>query len=37
MDNIILEWGVTTQDKFIFYRIEDIREAARLLLEKYAA
>lgn len=37
VDNIILEWGVTTQNKFIFYRIEDIREAARLLLEKYAA
>jgi len=37
MDNIILEWGVTTQGTFIFYRIEDIHEAARLLLEKYAA
>lgn len=33
--NIILEWGITTQNKFIFYRIEDIKEAGKLLLEKY--
>ncbi len=33
--NIILEWGITTRGKFIFYRIEDIREAGKLLLEKY--
>jgi len=35
LKDVILEWGVTTQDKFIFYRIENIREAAKLLLEKY--
>ncbi len=33
--DVILEWGITTQGKFIFYRIEDIREAGKLLLEKY--
>ena len=33
---ILLEWGVTTQNKFIFYRVEDLREAARLLLKKYS-
>ncbi|USN53343.1 MAG: hypothetical protein H6760_04220 [Candidatus Nomurabacteria bacterium] len=32
---LILEWGISTQGKFIFYRVEDIREAARLLLAKY--
>ncbi|MBU0598133.1 hypothetical protein KKF61_04010 [Patescibacteria group bacterium] len=35
MKNVILEWGITTQGKFIFYRIEDIKEAARLLIKKY--
>ncbi|MFH1235367.1 MAG: hypothetical protein V1685_00310 [Parcubacteria group bacterium] len=34
--NVILEWGITTQNKFIFYRIEDIREAGKLLLKKYS-
>ena len=34
--DIILEWGITTQGKFIFYRIEDIHEAAKLLLKKYS-
>lgn len=34
--DIILEWGITTQEKFIFYRIEDIHEAAKLLLKKYS-
>ncbi|MDD5040003.1 MAG: hypothetical protein PHY34_02530 [Patescibacteria group bacterium] len=36
LKNVILEWGITTQDKFIFYRIEGIREAGRLLLKKYS-
>jgi hypothetical protein len=36
MKNIILEWGITTEGKFIFYRIEDLAEAARLLIEKYS-
>lgn len=35
MQNIILEWAITSQNKFIFYRIEKIKEAAKLLLEKY--
>ncbi|MFC1687153.1 hypothetical protein ACFL0L_01055 [Patescibacteria group bacterium] len=34
--DVILEWGITTQNKFIFYRIENIREAAKLLLKKYS-
>ncbi len=34
--NVILEWGITTQNKFIFYRIEDLKEAAKLLIEKYS-
>lgn len=33
---IILEWGITTQNKFIFYRIETLKDAARLLMEKYS-
>ncbi|MFA6271656.1 MAG: hypothetical protein WC693_00915 [Patescibacteria group bacterium] len=33
---IILEWGITTQNKFIFYRIETLKEAARLLIQKYS-
>ncbi|MFA6098888.1 MAG: hypothetical protein WCV50_05060 [Patescibacteria group bacterium] len=36
LKNVILEWGITTQGKFIFYRVEDIGEAARLLIKKYS-
>ena len=32
----ILEWGISTQDKFIFYKIEKIQEAAKRLLKKYS-
>lgn len=34
--NIILEWAITRRDEFVFYRIEDIGEAAKLLLKKYS-
>jgi len=33
---IILEWGITTQNKFIFYRIETLKDAAKLLIKKYS-
>ncbi|MDP3244550.1 MAG: hypothetical protein Q8M83_02725 [bacterium] len=34
---IILEWAISQRNEFIFYRIESVREAARLLLKKYCA
>jgi len=34
-NNIILEWALTTQNKLIFYRAENIKKAGQLLLEKY--
>lgn len=34
--NIMLEWAITTRNTFIFYRIENIKEAAKLLLKKYS-
>ncbi|OGL78079.1 hypothetical protein A3J43_04145 [Candidatus Uhrbacteria bacterium RIFCSPHIGHO2_12_FULL_54_23] len=33
--NLITEFAVTTQNKLIFFRLEKIEEAAKLLLEKY--
>jgi len=33
---LIFEWVITTQGKFIFYRVEDISEAAKLLIIKYS-
>lgn len=34
---IILEWAIGRQNEFIFYRVENVREAAKLLLKKYCA
>lgn len=33
--NYYLEWAVTTQGKFIFYRLNDLKSEARLLMNKY--
>ena len=33
--DIILEWAITTQNRFIFYRIEKIKDAGKLLKIKY--
>ncbi|MFH1366573.1 MAG: hypothetical protein ABIH38_01110 [Patescibacteria group bacterium] len=35
MKGVILEWAITTQNKFTIYRLEKIREASKLLLKKY--
>ena len=34
-DRVILEWAISTQNKFIIYRLEKIQEAAKLLMKKY--
>jgi len=33
--NLIVEFAITSQNKFIFFRLEKIEEAAKLLMEKY--
>ncbi len=33
--NYYLEWAVSTQGKFIFYRLNDLKSEAKLLLSKY--
>lgn len=35
MQGVILEWAISSQNKFIIYRLEKIQEAAKLLLNKY--
>lgn len=32
----IFEWAITTQNKFIFYKVENLKESAQRLLKKYS-
>ena len=34
--NIILEWAIGQEKEFIFYKLEDLKEAGKKLLEKYS-
>ncbi|MFA6908423.1 MAG: hypothetical protein WC289_00885 [Patescibacteria group bacterium] len=35
MRNILLEWSFSTQNKLIFYRLDDMKTVGKLLLQKY--
>jgi len=35
-ENIILEWAIDQNQEFIFYKLEDLKEAARSLIKKYS-